>query len=186
MIGCEGKNQTEKNYFLNFNKIQNEYRIIEAKGIKSDSEGVLSDLNKSIKKEELEINNGDIPACFIDVDFSISRKSVIRTVLITAKAQNIRVYLSNPCFEIWYLLHFRYSTKQYNSNDEVINELKKYLANYKKNQNVFDILLPLLSSALNNAKKLVNYHSNNKSDCLNFSPSTDVYQLIELLLQHSV
>lgn len=80
MIGCEGKNQTEKNYFLNFNKIQNEYRIIEAKGIKSDSEGVLSDLNKSIKKEELEINNGDIPACFIDVDFSISRKSVIRTV----------------------------------------------------------------------------------------------------------
>lgn len=111
---------------------------------------------------------------------------MIRTVLITAKAQNIRVYLSNPCFEIWYLLHFRYSTKQYNSNDEVINDLKKYLANYKKNQNVFDILLPLVSTALNNAKKLVNYHSNNKSDCLNFSPSTDVYQLIELLLQHSV
>ncbi len=186
LIGCEGKNQTEKNYFLNFNKIQSEYRIIEAKGIKSDPKGVLNDLCKSMEKEELVIDEGDIPACFIDVDFSASRKTVLRSVLKVAKEKNIQVYLSNPCFEIWYLLHFRYSTKQYNSNEEVINDLKKYLNSYKKNQIVFDTLLPLVSTAITNAKKLISYHSGGKNDCINQSPSTDVYQLVELLLQYSV
>ncbi len=186
MIGCEGKNQTEKNYFLNFNKLQNEYRIIEAKGIKSDPEGVLNDLCKSAKKEELAVNEGDIPACFIDVDFSTNRKAVLKAVLKASKEQNIQIYLSNPCFEIWYLLHFRYSTRQYNSNEEVINDLKKYLNNYKKNLNVFDTLLPLVSAAISNSKMLITYHSDNKSDHINRSPSTDVYQLVELLLQYSV
>lgn len=49
-----------------------------------------------------------------------------------ARQNNISVFLSNPCFEIWYLLHFRYSTKLYGSNEEVIKELGSYISDYSK------------------------------------------------------
>ncbi len=95
LIGCEGKNQTEKNYFLNFNKIQSEYRIIEAKGIKSDPKGVLNDLCKSMEKEELVIDEGDIPACFIDVDFSASRKTVLRLVQSSQREKHSSIFIKS-------------------------------------------------------------------------------------------
>lgn len=69
LIGTEGSNQTEKNYFTTFNQTQSEYKINVAKGNNTDPEGVIRDLLKTAKQEELDLKQGDILACFIDVDF---------------------------------------------------------------------------------------------------------------------
>lgn len=184
LIGAEGKNQTERKYFKAFNQVQSEYKIMAGKGNNTDPVGVVEDLLKSAKQEELDLKDGDILACFIDVDFKKGRDQELRAAMKLARQNNISVFLSNPCFEIWYLLHFRYSTKLYGSNEEVIKELGSYISDYSKSKDVYDLIENKIDQALLNTKRLESYHlENGTNDRLKKLPSTEAYKLIEMILE---
>lgn len=184
LIGAEGKNQTERKYFKAFNQVQSEYKIMAGKGNNTDPVGVVEDLLKSAKQEELDLKDGDILACFIDVDFKNGRDQELRAAMKLARQNNISVLLSNPCFEIWYLLHFRYSTKLYGSNEEVIKELGSYISDYSKSKDVYDLIENKIDQALLNTKRLESYHlENGINDRLKKLPSTEAYKLIEMILE---
>ena len=184
LIGAEGKNQTERKYFKAFNQVQSEYKIMAGKGNNTDPVGVVEDLLKSAKQEELDLNDGDMLACFIDVDFKNGRDQELRAAMKLARQNNVSVFLSNPCFEIWYLLHFRYSTKLYGSNEEVIKELGSYISDYSKSKDVYDVIENKIDQALLNTKRLEGYHlENGTNDRLKKLPSTEAYKLIEMILE---
>lgn len=184
LIGAEGKNQTERKYFKAINQVQSEYKIMAGKGNNTDPVGVVEDLLKSAKQEELDLKDGDILACFIDVDFKNGRDQELRAAMKLARQNNISVFLSNPCFEIWYLLHFRYSTKLYGSNEEVIKELSSYISDYSKSKDVYDVIENKIDQALLNTKRLESYHlENGTNDRLKKLPSTEAYKLIEMILE---
>lgn len=184
LIGAEGKNQTERKYFKAFNQVQSEYKIMAGKGNNTDPVGVVEDLLKSAKQEELDLKDGDILACFIDVDFKNGRDQELRAAMKLARQNNISVFLSNPCFEIWYLLHFRYSTKLYGSNEEVIKELGCYISDYSKSKDVYNLIENKIDQALLNTKRLESYHlENGTNDRLKKLPSTEAYKLIEMILE---
>lgn len=184
LVGAEGKNQTERKYFKAFNQVQSEYKIMAGKGNNTDPVGVVEDLLKSAKQEELDLKDGDMLACFIDVDFKKGRDQELRAAMKLARQNNISVFLSNPCFEIWYLLHFRYSTKLYGSNEEVIKELGSYISDYSKSKDVYDVIENKIDQALLNTKRLESYHlENGTNDRLKKLPSTEAYKLIEMILE---
>lgn len=184
LIGAEGKNQTERKYFKAINQVQSEYKIMAGKGNNTDPVGVVEDLLKSAKQEELDLKDGDILACFIDVDFKNGRDQELRAAMKLARQNNISVFLSNPCFEIWYLLHFRYSIKLYGSNEEVIKELSSYISDYSKSKDVYDVIENKIDQALLNTKRLESYHlENGTNDRLKKLPSTEAYKLIEMILE---
>lgn len=184
LIGAEGKNQTERKYFKAFNQVQSEYKIMAGKGNNTDPVGVVEDLLKSAKQEELDLKDGDMLACFIDVDFKNGRDQELRAAMKLARQNNISVFLSNPCFEIWYLLHFRYSTKLYGSNEEVIKELGCYISDYSKSKDVYNLIENKIDQALLNTKRLESYHlENGTNDRLKKLPSTEAYKLIEIILE---
>ena len=184
LVGAEGKNQTERKYFKAFNQVQSEYKIMAGKGNNTDPVGVVEDLLKSAKQEELDLKDGDMLACFIDVDFKNGRDQELRAAMKLARQNNISVFLSNPCFEIWYLLHFRYSTKLYGSNEEVIKELGSYISDYSKSKDVYDLIENKIDQALLNTKRLESYHlENGTNDRLKKLPSTEAYKLIEMILE---
>lgn len=184
LVGAEGKNQTERKYFKAFNQVQSEYKIMAGKGNNTDPVGVVEDLLKSAKQEELDLKDGDILACFIDVDFKNGRDQELRAAMKLARQNNISVFLSNPCFEIWYLLHFRYSTKLYGSNEEVIKELGCYISDYSKSKDVYNLIENKIDQALLNTKRLESYHlENGTNDRLKKLPSTEAYKLIEMILE---
>lgn len=184
LIGAEGKNQTERKYFKAFNQVQSEYKKMAGKGNNTDPVGVVEDLLKSAKQEELDLKDGDMLACFIDVDFKKGRDQELRAAMKLARQNNISVFLSNPCFEIWYLLHFRYSTKLYGSNEEVIKELDSYISDYSKSKDVYDLIENKIDQALLNTKRLESYHlENGTNDRLKKLPSTEAYKLIEMILE---
>lgn len=184
LIGAEGKNQTERKYFKAINQVQSEYKIMAGKGNNTDPVGVVEDLLKSAKQEELDLKDGDILACFIDVDFKNGRDQELRAAMKLARQNNISVFLSNPCFEIWYLFHFRYSTKLYGSNEEVIKELGSYISDYSKSKDVYDVIENKIDQALLNTKRLESYHlENGTNDRLKKLPSTEAYKLIEMILE---
>ncbi len=184
LMGAEGKNQTERKYFKAFNQVQSEYKIMAGKGNNTDPVGVVEDLLKSAKQEELDLKDGDILACFIDVDFKNGRDQELRAAMKLARQNNISVFLSNPCFEIWYLLYFRYSTKLYGSNEEVIKELGCYISDYSKSKDVYNLIENKIDQALLNTKRLESYHlENGTNDRLKKLPSTEAYKLIEMILE---
>ena len=96
----------------------------------------------------------------------------------------LQVIASTPTFEYWYLLHFYYTTKVYNSSEEVIEELKTKINGYTKNINIYPIVRLHTSDAINNAKRVEKYHKElgqviNNENCI---PYTGAYKIVEELL----
>ena len=92
--------------------------------------------------------------------------------------------MSVPSFEIWYLLHNRYTSHYFYSNDELIRELKKFIPTYEKNINVFTLINKNVEKASVNAKALKKYHNIPEGQVItnmNCNPSTDVFKIVEYL-----
>ena len=187
VLGVEGKNQTETLYFSELERRQNIYHFIFHKTNDTDPIKIISNTAKEAKKLGANTKYGDIAAVAFDMDLDNTKTKEYEKILKLAKDKNVEVYSSNPCFELWYLLHFRYSTKPYNSSKEVIDELKKYIPNYKKNRCDFNILGPLLYIAIKNAKQLqtkVAETNKNKESIIN-NPNTDIFKLVEIILENN-
>jgi hypothetical protein len=81
----------------------------------------------------------------------------------------VTIIINNPCLEYWYLLHFKETSKYFESYDKLIGELKRYLTNYgkteayytKQNNDIYLRLKPYLPAAMINANKLPAFDINN-------------------------
>ncbi|MCK4760634.1 MAG: RloB domain-containing protein [Candidatus Aminicenantes bacterium] len=98
----------------------------------------------------------------------------------------IEFIISTPCFEIWFLLHYKFTAKEFNNCAGLItHELKKYIPDYQKSQNYqkkknfYEMLKKNLNKAIENAKKLD--EENKKSGKLK-GTSTEVYKILEKIL----
>lgn len=186
LIGSEGKNKTETKYLTSFNHYLKSYVIHFSSGNETDALGVVNNTLSSFSTEDINLKNGDLVFCLIDYDTinTSEHNHKIEVALKKANQKNISVLISNPIFEIWFLQHFRFSTKKYSTNKEVLDELKKYIPNYEKNLDVFPQLFDKTSTALENIKRLEAYHKTQNNNSIQAKcPSTDVYQLIELLYE---
>ena len=120
-----------------------------------------------------------------DLDADESKGSQLKEAKEIAGKKSISIVSSNPCFEIWYLEHFGYTSKQFSSSAELIRELKKHIPEYSKNKSSFEILYPLTSAAVSNCMKLDEHHMQSDPGGLSeFSnPRTDVYKLVEIIFK---
>lgn len=106
-----------------------------------------------------------------------------------AKDNNISIAFSNVCFELWFLLHFNYSTASYESCKNLLknSNLKKVLKSrgiedYEKGfPYLFDVLKTDVEAAIKNSEKLkqeILKSSNPKKDSIiQLNPYTDVHEL---------
>ena len=184
ILGTEGKNKTEMLYFSQLEKKQNKYHFIFASSNNTDPNGIINSTALKAKKEKINIKEGDFSAALFDLDLDIVKIKNIDQTLKLAEKKKVNLYTSNPCFELWYLLHFIYTTKSYSSNADVIKELKKYIPNYEKNRCDFNILNPLSYKAITNARQMQikTKEINGMQKCLVNNPNTDVYLLVEKVL----
>lgn len=182
LIGCEGKNQTEQNYFKEFNQTQKNYTIQPASGNSTDPKGIVEDTINSIQKSKMEPKEGDLAFCLFDSDTDAQKQEQIDQAVSRAKQKGIEVLLSVPCFEVWFLQHFQYSTGQLTGN-QAIRALKKFIPEYEKSKSVFFQLESSVDIAVDHAKRLEKHHNELgiRSKSLKRNPSTEAYKLVELL-----
>jgi hypothetical protein len=176
IIVCQGK-QTEPNYFKHFKNDSN--FVLHIKKRAEDPVSLVK-YAKYLKEVEFDIGPKDRVYCVYDVDntsdeaLNIAKKN--------ASQYGISSCISNPCFELWYLLHFIYSTSCLDSYDDVKNELLKYISYYEKNKDVFERLISKQSCAIENAKKLEKHHTREEIKSIRRrNPSTHVYDVVEYL-----
>lgn len=181
LIAAEGINKTEKTYFNEFNRKQREYTIQFCKGDDTDPVHIVDEAIRSMNNSDFESDFGDIAFAVMDTDFG--KEIQISEARKTAENNGVNLILSNPCFEIWLLLHFRYSTRSYYNNNEVIDTLKTEWPEYRKNIASYDTIADRLGNAMVNAERLKRYHENvNSNESIEFcNPSTDVYRVVKVI-----
>ncbi len=92
--------------------------------------------------------------------------------------------MSAPCVELWFLLHYEYTTAVINSND-IIERLKKHYPKYEKNCNIYLEIKDRVDISIKNSKKLEKYQkqNNKKLQTVDANPYTEMYKLVEELMK---
>lgn len=96
-----------------------------------------------------------------------------------ADTQDVKLAVSNPSFEYWYLLHFRETDREFLNSDAVISELRNYLKAYEKNISVYFTIKKNLTLAIHHAQILRN--RNLLSWSAKRNPSTGVDILVQVV-----
>lgn len=178
LIVCEGI-QTEKGYFQ---ALRHTERIpIELEILAGGTPKTL--VEKAVKrKREADAESrrsGDPTSSFDEIwcVFDVDEHPYLPEARQQAADHHINVALSNPCFELWVLLHFR-DQNAYIERSKVQQACRKELPGYEKRLPC-DELFPRYSAALKRARQLDKWQrSRNKAG---ENPSTGVFRLVEKL-----
>ncbi len=116
------------------------------------------------------------------VVFDHDDHQTIEQAMDMAKGNSFNVAFSNPCFELWYLLHYDRQTAHIHRVDcakqlRATGRLDGYV---KGRPSVYEELRHLQSTAIENARHLRERHDNN-GDLPTSNPSTTVDLLVEFL-----
>jgi len=179
LILCEGEeNKTEKNYFEHFRNQDANYtiKVISKKGTDPIN------LVKAAKayKKEYELTDNDSIYCVFDADNDMKKNELIIKAQNMAYKNKIKLIVSTPCIELWFLLHYKYTTANLNTN-ELIKILKKYYPTYEKNSDIYLEIINNIKTAIKNAKNLEKFQLDNGNilEMVETNPYTEVYKIIE-------
>lgn len=184
LIAAEGKNKTEKTYFSNFEDGKKSYNITYARGNNTDPLKLVKMLIKEIDELKLDLQDDDVAYCIFDTDVDINKNKIIEEAIQLARKNNIKIITSSPCFELWFLLHYDYTTANMDS-EEVIKRLKEYYPKYEKNINIYPDIIKEIDLAIDRAKKIEKYQidNNRRIGTVEANPNTEVYKIVEYLMK---
>lgn len=185
LIVCEGM-KTEPNYFRALRSelgLHPANVVIEDKKSGLDPKGLVDFALQTYRKDKDYEN----VFCVFDKDKHASYPAALDKIRETRlKDATLHAITSIPCFEVWILLHFIYTTHVFRAAGQdsdcalVIDELDKEgrIPGYEKGSNdIFDALLDKLETAVKNAERLEKYHLSSGTD----NPSTIVHKLVHHL-----
>lgn len=173
VIVCEGK-ETEVDYFNGFNSRYTRVDVIVPdKNSRGKNKAKATDPESLVEKAiyykenkyDIDEKDGDRVWCVFDVDINYNNNNAVKSKIdeiekakkISDK-KKIKLGISNPCFELWYLLHYEYTTATLRNYDAVKQKLDKYIDNYEKNESIYDELKEQVYDAIERGKRLKKYH----------------------------
>ncbi|HXM44002.1 MAG TPA: RloB family protein [Bryobacteraceae bacterium] len=107
--------------------------------------------------------------------FDIDEHPLIPEAKNQARANGIELAISNPCFELWVLLHFQ-DQRAHIGRGKVQHLCRSHVRNYDKELD-YETLRPKYPDALKRAEDLERWHDSR--DTVGANPSTTVYRLVE-------
>lgn len=184
LIIAEGKNKTEVLYLSHFQDQGKSYSIRFVKdGYKTDVDSLYNALIAKWEELDLSAKKGDLGFVILDIDNDQLKAQKVSALVKSNKNTAVRFVVSNPTFEVWLLLHFKYSTKQYKDGNAVIKDLRRYLPNYEKNRDCFEVCKDKMKDAVDNSTKLAENYDDNEWPSIECNPRTDMGDLISCFLK---
>lgn len=168
LVVCGGK-ATEPDYFRGLKKERRNPAVrvvVERKGV--DPVSLIR-----FAAQKREHTGCDEVWCVIDVDeFDVSE------AIAAATKKDVRLAISNPCFEYWLLLHFELCQAPLTCFDDVRTRLVKHLPRYDKSKLSFADFAPGVDDAVERARTrceaVGTEHTRN--------PSTGVWALVRQVI----
>lgn len=118
--------------------------------------------------------------CVVDVDEHPPK--TLKKAIQKARDNDLTLIISNPCFEYWYILHFKYTGTAYTNRPKLYQELSIHLGcegRYDKAKCYFDKIYRHTDTAIKNAKQILSSHWQYEQDPIKCNPSTHVHRVIE-------
>lgn len=110
LLMAEGENKTETFYFKGLSN--SSYVMQFAPGNYTDPVNMVNALRRTFDDLGLDATAGDVAYCLVDSDLDPKKDKQIACA--DAKAgDGIKMIVSCPCFEIWYVCHYTKSTRQF-------------------------------------------------------------------------
>jgi hypothetical protein len=180
LIVCEGK-KDEPNYFEG---LRSKLRLstVEIKIAGKECDPVPMKVTEyAIEKKK---DGYDTIWCVMDVDNR--HNNTLPKAIKKAKSENIKIALSNPCFEYWLLLHFEKISPQMDAKKtkkELKKAFKKHYPQCKKCNLTFEELHPRIDTAIANSKRIIaEHHYDNDISSDECNPCTHVHLVVEEIL----
>ena len=129
--------------------------------------------NRDARRQRDEFLRYDMVWCVFDVD----EHPHLLDARQQARDNGIDLAVSNPCFELWALLHFQDQTA-YLERGEARRRLKEHIPGYEKAL-PFKRLHPAYAEAVRRAQNLA--HRREEAQDSDGNPSTGVYRLTEII-----
>jgi RloB-like protein len=161
LIVCEG-GKTEPNYLRALrDDLKIQPTLVDIVHSKDNSPmGIFTYAKEIYEKSKKQSDPYDTVYCVFDRDTHKKFEEALDKINKTKKFESIT---TNPCFEFWLLLHFKYTSAAYKQKDkksvgdQVEHDLKQFdiFANYKKGQkDIYTLCKEKLSIAITNARQL--------------------------------
>ncbi|MFE0458129.1 RloB family protein [Kitasatospora sp. NPDC058965] len=188
LIYCEGE-VTEREYFEGYRQLFRSGNIQIKLG--ADHAVPLQLVNEAISHQsraprsaEDKFEKYDQVWCVMDVEAPTPHPN-LEKALSLARKNGIRCAISNPCFEIWLILHFA-KISGYATTAEACKHLEAHNCGYSKESKHIDF--KKLQDRFEQAKKYALDLEKTAAECIVAgipNPSTDVYKLIDQLISHA-
>ena len=184
LIKAEGRNETERKYFHNFNS--DKLLVRYCAGNETDPVNMMQQLLKEYQK--MDLLETDMAVCLVDTDFDDKKDcQLAQADELVAKSgyKNLAMYTSSPCFEIWFMCHFGVPNRPYQNNKEVIGDMiQKFGAYSKSDAGIYLKLAGREKQAIKNAQILEKHcrDQGQKQHTVAFRNSTEVYKLFEKII----
>ena len=180
MIVCEGL-VTEPHYFKEFRRL--ERRLIELEIVPAGVPKTVVEVAVAMKKKSDEMakqrKDENLRYDYVWCLFDIDEHPNVEDAKQQARDNSLEIAISNPCFELWLLLHFQDQNAHIDRNP-LKHLCIKHMPGYVKTP-FCDALFPNLATAIARAAKLDKRNESNSKPFAN--PSTGVYRLIQKIQQ---
>ncbi len=170
--------------------LRQEYKLaaVEVEVEKANGTDALKIVDWAINARDRRANNPnptyyDEIWCVFDTENQTQSKN-FKDAVEKANETKIKLAISNPAFEYWFLLHFTKTDASFSDYNDLEKVLKTHMANYNKTGKDFPIFFNKLFSkteyALTNAKDCLEKHPDYPSNEYP-NPCTHVHKLVSKL-----
>ena len=188
LIVCEGE-KTERNYLDSLKREETISQVF-AITIVGGKGGSRSQIIERAINQKAQRKGMDIVLCVLDTESleTMQAKADLAAARQEAAHNDITLYLSNPAFEVWFLAHFKRTSRSFRNCEAIIVELDKewrkaFRQPYDKSDDkVYRRLAGRTQDAITNAKNVAEIYHREKPDIAERNSSTDFYRLVERLL----
>ncbi len=174
-----GKKSSEYYYFRNH--ANRDLRIQFSTGNSTDPKGMLEDLLKYIRNEDIASEDNCRIFLVLDTDLDEKRINEIKKIEQKCIDNNIEIVTSAPTFEIWYLMHYRNNRLKFQTNKEVKRELQNINGTYIESMDMYKIIKESTDNARSTAQSLEQQVIRNKDDLLSSNPHTSIYKILDAI-----
>ena len=174
-----GKKSSEYYYFRNHTN--RDLRIQFSTGNSTDPKGMLDDLLKYIRNEDIVSEDNCRVFLVLDTDFDERRISEIKEIEQECIDNNIEIVTSAPTFEIWYVMHYRNNRLKFQTSKEVKRELQNLNGTYTESMDMYKIIKDSTDNARSTAQSLEQQIIRNKEDLLSSNPHTSIYKILDAI-----
>ena len=184
LVVCEGE-KTEPQYLRGLRKAF-DLNPANVKIVSADGNDPVSVVREAIEKYRSNPGEFDRVFCVFDRNGHANYQEALNLVANSPLARSgvLLAISSVPCFEIWILLHYTYSSAPVTASggrsacENVLAALRPHLPEYEKAfGGAFEKLAPMLDTAITHADRLALHNRDTGSD----NPATKVQELVKYL-----